>query len=140
MWDTVYVGNVAQAHVLALKNLLSTKTAAREVFFIQNNEPTTFREFSLAIWKEFDHYPPFEMKIPQTLGYLVGILAEWWTRMTGSPTTISRGSVLDACAMRYASGEKARKMLGYEPIVSLEEGLRRSCTVSSLTRSGKAVR
>ena len=46
--------------------------------------------------------------------------------MTGSPTTISRSSVLDACATRYASGHDARKILEYERIVGLEEGLRRS--------------
>ena len=130
MWDTVYVGNVAHAHALAAKNLLSTKTAAGEVFFIQNNEPITFREFTLAVWKEFGHYPPFEVQIPKSLGYLVGLLAEWWTQISGTPTTISRGSVLDACAMRYASGEKAKRILGYEAVVSLEEGLRRSCRVS----------
>ena len=130
MWDTVYVGNVAHAHVLATENLLSSKTAAGEAFFIQNNEPITFREFTLAIWKEFGHYPPFQMEIPKRLGYVVGLLAECWTRVSGTPTTISRGSVLDACAMRYASGDKAKRILGYEPLVSLEEGLRRSCKVS----------
>lgn len=130
MWDTVYVGNVGHAHALAVKNLLSSRSAAGEVFFIQNNEPITFRDFTLAIWKEFGHYPPFEMEIPKSLGYLVGILAECWTWISAKPTTISRGSVLDACAMRYASGDKAKQILGYEPVVSLEVGLRRSCKVS----------
>jgi sterol-4alpha-carboxylate 3-dehydrogenase (decarboxylating) len=111
---------------------LSTNTAAGETFFIQNNEPITFREFSLAVWREFGHYPAFEVEIPVWLGYLTGLVAECYTRISGSPTTISRGSVLDACAMRYASGDKAKRMLGYEPIVSLEEGLKRSCKVGSI--------
>jgi sterol-4alpha-carboxylate 3-dehydrogenase (decarboxylating) len=130
LWDTAYVGNVGHAHALAARNLLSSRAAAGEVFFIQNNEPISFREFTLAVWKEFGHYPPFEVEIPKGLGYLVGLISECWTRITGTPTTISRGSVLDACAMRYASGEKARRLLGYEPIVGFEEGLRRSCKVS----------
>ena len=130
LWDTVYVGNVSEAHALAARNLLSTKTAAGEIYFIQNNEPITFREFSLAVWKEFDHYPPFEFYIPQSFGYLYGILAECWTFISGTPTTISRGSVLDACAMRYASGDKAKSILGYQPTVGLEEGLKRSCKVT----------
>lgn len=134
LWDTVYVGNVGHAHALATKNLLSSLTAAGEVFFIQNNEPVPFRDFCLAVWKEFGHHPPFEFEIPRALGYFVGLLSETWTRISGSPTTISRGSVLDACAMRYASGEKARQILGYEPIVSLEDGLKRSCKVSPSSR------
>lgn len=130
LWDTVYVGNVADAHVLAVQNLLSSKCAAGEVFFIQNNQPISFREFSLAVWKEFGHYPPFQIKIPAGLGWVLGCVAECFTWVSGTPTTLSRGSVLDACAMRYASGQKARRLLGYEPRVGLEEGIERSCRVS----------
>ena len=36
----------------------------------------------------------------------------------------------DACSMRYASGEKARRILGYEARIGVEEGLRLSCLVS----------
>jgi len=129
LWDTVYVGNVADAHVLAAQNLLSSKSAAGEIFFIQNNEPISFREFSLAVWKEFGHYPPVEITIPEGLAWIVGLFAELFTRISGTPTTLSRGSVLDACAMRYASGEKARQLLGYRPRVGLEMGLKRSCQV-----------
>lgn len=94
LWDVAYVGNVADAHVLAVENLLSTRSAAGEVFFIQQNEPITFREFCLAIWREFDYFPPFEVYIPKSLGWTVGLVAECWTWLSGLRTTISRGSVL----------------------------------------------
>ena len=55
LWDVTYVGNVADAHVLAAENLMSSKTATGETFFIQNNEPISFRDFSLEIWKNFGH-------------------------------------------------------------------------------------
>jgi sterol-4alpha-carboxylate 3-dehydrogenase (decarboxylating) len=35
--------------------------------------------------------------------------------------------------MRYASGEKARRILGYEARLGLEEGIRLSCEVSSFS-------
>lgn len=129
LWDTVYVGNVADAHVLALENLVSDNpTAAGEAFFIQNNEPTTFREFCLQVWKSYNgHIPPFSIVIPQGLAWTLGCISEICTWFTGTPATLTRGSVLDATAMRYASGEKAKQILGYEPRVNLEEGLRRSC-------------
>lgn len=134
LWDTVYVGNVADAHVLAVENLVSARpTAAGESFFIQNNEPISTRDFMLQIWKEFNgHTPPFEIGIPVRLGWCVGALAEAYSWITRTPVTISRGSVNDATAMRYASGEKARQVLGYQPRVSMEEGLRRSCQVSRI--------
>lgn len=129
-WDVTLVQNVADAHVLAVENLVSsTKTAAGEAFFIQNNEPITFRDFCLTIWRNFGHIPPFTVHIPESLAWLVGLVAECYTWLTGTPTTLSRGSVNDACHMRYASGDKARRILGYEARLGLEEGIRLSCEV-----------
>lgn len=129
MWDTVYVGNVADAHVLALENLLSNDpTAAGEAFFIQNNEPTSFREFCLAVWKSYNGYvPPFTVTIPARLAWAVGFITETLTYFSKTPATLSTGSINDAVAIRYASGEKAKQILGYEPRVKMEEGLKRSC-------------
>ena len=146
LWDTTYVGNVADAHVLAVENLLrfkseksqgdagafGTDSVAGEIFFIQNNEPISFREFSLAVWREFDHFPPaWEIRIPEGLAWLLGLVTEVFTRISGTATTLSRGSVMDACAMRYASGDKAKRLLGYQPRVGLEAGMKRSCQVSA---------
>lgn len=130
LWDVTYVANVADAHVLAVENLLSTRTAAGEAIFISNEEPITFRDFCLEVWKNFGHYPPYQVHIPMSLAYLVGYIAEGVTWVTGTPTTLSRGSVFDACGTRYCNGEKARKILGYRPRVGIEEGIRISCLVS----------
>lgn len=129
LWDVTYVSNIADAHVLAAENLMTTRTAAGEAFFISNHEPIPFRDFCLEVWKQFGHYPPFEVHIPAGLGRLAGYTAEWITWLTGTPTTLSSGSVLDACSTRYCSGVKARKVLGYEPRVGIEEGIRISCEV-----------
>lgn len=134
LWDVTYVCNIADAHVLAVENLLSSRTAAGEAFFISNEEPITFRDFCLAIWAEFGHYPPFTFHIPVSIATFVGYIAEWVTWFTGTPTTLSRGSVLDACATRYCSGEKAHKILGYKPRVGIEEGIRISCNVRVTVR------
>lgn len=127
LWDVTYVGNVADAHVLAAENLLSTRTAAGEAILISNEEPIPFRDFCLEVWKNFGHYPSFEVHIPVSLAALSGYIAELVTWVTGTPTTLSRGSVLDACGTRYCNGEKARKVLGYKPRVGIEEGIRISC-------------
>lgn len=129
MWDVTYVSNVADAHVLAVENLLSTGTARGQAIFISNEQPLPFRDFCLAVWKEFGHYPPFEVKIPEALATFAGYLAECVTWTTGSASTLSRGSVKDACQVRYCSGVGARKILGYKPGVGIEEGIRISCEV-----------
>ena len=90
----MYVGNVADAHVLAVENLLGPKTAAGEVFFVQNNEPITFREFQLAIWRNFEHFPVVEVTIPGSLAYALGFLAECFAWASGKAITLSRGYVI----------------------------------------------
>ncbi|KAJ5550766.1 hypothetical protein N7535_001294 [Penicillium sp. DV-2018c] len=129
LWDVTYVGNVADAHVLAIENLLSCRTAAGEAFFIQNNEPISFRDFCMAVWAHFGHIPPFEVRIPERMAYLAGLACEMIAWVTGTTTVLSRGSVRDACAIRYASGNKAKEILGYEARVSIEEAIRLSCEV-----------
>ena len=135
MWDVTYVNNVADAHVLAAENLISTKAAAGEAFFISNNEPIPVRDLCLAIWAHFGHFPPFELSVPKSLATLVGYVAESLTRLAGIPTTLSVGSMLDACGTRYCDGVKAKKILGYEPRVSIVDGLRLSCEVSVLQQN-----
>lgn len=129
LWDVTYVSNIADAHVLAAENLMSSRTAAGEAFFIQNNEPITFRDFCLVIWAHFGHIPPFEIQIPKALAHFAGLMCEYLTWIFGTTTTLSRGSVKDACSVRYASGEKAKNILGYEARIGLEDGIRLSCEV-----------
>ena len=133
MWDVTYVTNVADAHVLAAENLVSTKTAAGQAFFISNNEPIPFRDLCLAIWAHFGHIPTLEVHIPECLAVFTGYVAEWVAWLTGSPITLSSGSVRDACGVRYCDGSKAERILGYKPRICLEEGLRISCEVSNFT-------
>ncbi|KAF1996066.1 C-3 sterol dehydrogenase/C-4 decarboxylase-like protein [Amniculicola lignicola CBS 123094] len=125
--DFVYLSNVADAHVLAVANLLNSGTAAGEAIFITNGEPIAFRNLCVAIWKEFDHFPRFEFTIPKSLAWWLGYGSEWLSWATGSEGTFSRGAVKEATRTCYASIAKARRVLGYEPKVSLPDGLRTSC-------------
>jgi sterol-4alpha-carboxylate 3-dehydrogenase (decarboxylating) len=131
--DFVYVSNVADAHVLAATNLLTTGSAAGEAFFISNGEPVAFRAFCIAIWKEFGHVPWFEVRIPGRLAWGLGWVAECVTWVTGAQATLSRGSVKDALGVRYANIEKARRLLGYQPRVGLAEGVKLACQVIART-------
>ena len=126
----MFVNNCADAHVQAAENLVTSGTAAGEAFFVSNNEPIPFRDLCLAIWAHFGHYPPFELHIPRSFATFAGRLAEWVTWLRGHPTTLSNGSVLDACATRYCNTNKAEKILGLKPRIGIEEGIRVTCEVS----------
>ena len=148
LWDVTDVRNIADAHVLAAENLISTTllpstegkdygevvppSAAGETFFIANDAPIPFRDFCREIWKNFGVYPAWEITIPESLARVVAECANWIAWISGKPTTLSSGSVGDAVAIRYCSGVKARKVLGYVPRIGLEQGIRESCQVSAM--------
>ncbi|EMD91215.1 hypothetical protein COCC4DRAFT_71421 [Bipolaris maydis ATCC 48331] len=129
--DYVYVDNVAHAHVLAVRNLLVTtaaeRTAAGEAMFISNDEPVTARALCLAIWREFGHVPKFEVQLPVALARCMGIAAEWTAWATGQEPNLSRGMVSEGCRDCYVSVEKAKRLIGYEVQVGLDEGIKISC-------------
>lgn len=135
MYDFVYITNVADAHVLALENLLfatpTPESAAGQAMFVSNQQPVYFRDFMLAIWKHFDHVPPFQFTVPTSLAWFAGLMAEvkMWVA-GGRESALSRGSVRDAVGTRYASNEKARRILGYHPRVDFVDAVRLACEVS----------
>ena len=128
--DFVYVDNVADAHLLAARNLLNSQSAAGEALYITNGEPIIARDLCIAIWKEFGHVPRFEVRVPERLAWWMGWAAEWANWLAGTDGVFCRGIVSDGCRDRYASIAKAGRILGYSPRVSLEEGLKISCQVS----------
>lgn len=128
--DFVYVDNVADAHILAVGNLLNSQTAAGEAIYISNGEPVTARALCIAIWKEFGHVPAFEITVPERLAWWMGWGAEWASWLVGSEGVFSRGIVSDGCRDRYVSIAKANRILGYKPRVDLVKGLEISCKVS----------
>lgn len=129
LYDFVYIDNVADAHVLAVENMLSAQTAAGEAISISNGEPISFRDFCLGVWGACGHQPPFTVSIPASIAWFAGWMSECYTWVTGTPSTLSRGSVNDALGTRYADISKARRILNFEPRVGLMEGLQLSVRV-----------
>lgn len=105
---------------------------AGQAFFITNGEPVYFWDFPRRLWRLLapDVYPsrePFVM--PKSVGFAVATLAEWWGWLSGREPTFTRFRVTFTCAHRWHNIEKARRVLGYEPQVGLEEGMRRTVEV-----------
>ena len=126
-YDFMYIDNAVQAHVLGIENLLTTKTAAGEAFFISNQEPVYFWDFLAYIWAQFGHIPRYRFHVPLPLAWISGYVLEWVTWVTGRESTLDRGSVQDSVRTHFSNNDKARRILGYEPRVGLAEGVRLSC-------------
>ena len=112
---------------------------AGQVFFITNGEPVYFWDFTRYVWNELDKIldPEGEEKrlekrrivFPQSLGYVFASLAEFWGWLRGKPHMFTRFRVAYSCGVRWHNIEKARRVLGYEPQIGVEEGIKRMITV-----------
>jgi len=133
--DFTYVGNVADAHILAAERLLSQiekppvedeTRIAGEVFNITNGEPVYFWNMMRRIWALDGHYPTSTWYLPSLLAWVFGLLFEIVTYFTRTEPTFTRFRVQLACANRYYDIRKAVNTLGYRPSVTLDEGLKRT--------------
>ncbi len=126
-YDFMYIDNAVKAHVLAVENLLTTQTAAGQVFFISNQEPVYFWDFLAYVWAQFGHVPRYRVHIPTTVAWVVAFILEWITWLMSAAATLDRGSVKDSVRTHFSNNDKAREILGYEPSIGLAEGVRLSC-------------
>ncbi|KAJ7147484.1 C-3 sterol dehydrogenase [Mycena crocata] len=105
---------------------------AGQAFFITNGEPCYFWDFARLVWHHLDGVFPEKAKarrtgiwsLPKELGMLAAAGAEWWGWIARKDPTFTKFKVSFSCARRWYNIEKARRILGYEPQVGVDEGVR----------------
>lgn len=137
LFDFTYVENVAHAHLLAARALRTTATAKTapldhervdgEAFFITNDSPIYFWDFTRTVWKYAGNKDGTDKVwvLSRQVGMMLGLASEIVFGILRKPPTFSRSRIVYACMTRYYDISKAKRLLGYEPIVSLEEGVKR---------------
>jgi sterol-4alpha-carboxylate 3-dehydrogenase (decarboxylating) len=108
---------------------------AGQAFFITNGEPFYFWDFPRTVWHQLDaHFPGHRkprsvFQMPKSVGLAAATGAEWFGMITGREPAFTRFKVTFSCATRWHNIEKARRVLGYEPDVGIEEGIKRMVEV-----------
>ncbi|KAG8873674.1 erg26, C-3 sterol dehydrogenase [Tulasnella sp. 331] len=97
-----------------------------QAFFITNGEPVYFWDFARAIWNEMGDTTTRRVVLPKDVGLVVGTLSEWASWALGKEPGFTRFRVAVTSNSRWFNIEKARRVLGYEPKIGLEEGIKRS--------------
>ena len=124
--DFTYVDNAALAHLLAADKLAPGAPVSGKPFFVSQGEPVplwTFVDRLLAAGS----LPPVQRTISPRVAYGAGALLELAYRvlpLKGEPR-LTRFLVEELCTAHWFNIGAARRELGYAPIVSIEEGLRR---------------
>ncbi|KAG6866291.1 hypothetical protein C0991_006387 [Blastosporella zonata] len=113
---------------------------AGQAFFVTNGEPCYFWDFPRAVWQQLDgvfpgkRQPRKYFKLSKSVGLMAASGAEWVAWLTGKEPTFTRYKVSYSCVNRWYNIEKARRVLGYEPIVGVEEGVKLMVEVKSPMR------
>ena len=125
--DFTYISNLVDATVLAEEKLGTDPSLNGEVFFISNGEPKPFFEFVEEFLLQLG-YPPIKGKVPYWLAYVGAATIEFYNfvrfQEVQPESGISRFSVKYQATHHYFSIEKARRKLGWQPKVSLSEGIK----------------
>ncbi|KAK4990797.1 erg26, C-3 sterol dehydrogenase [Elasticomyces elasticus] len=142
LFDFTETTNVAHAHHLAAAALLATHDREEagsgppldyervdgEAFLVTNDTPTYFYDFARLCWATAGDTTKASdvWVLSKDFGLLVATIMEWvyWAFAWGKPS-LTRQQVRYSCMTRYYNIDKARRRLGYKPIVSLEDGVRR---------------
>lgn len=123
--DISYVDNVAHLHLLAATSLCESGVANGQVFFIGDEKPVKLWHWINDLFKEF-HIPVIEKKVSEKIAYGAGwALEKTYALMKREKEPPMTRFVAEQLAKsHYFSHEKAKKLLGYSPIVSYEQGMK----------------
>ena len=142
LFDFTEITNVAHAHHLATAALLVTaereanglappldhEKVDGEAFLITNDSPVYFFDFARMCWAAAgDKTQPKDVWVlSKEIGLLIATIMEWifWIFRLGKPN-LTRQQVQYSCMTRFYNIDKAKRRLGYRPVVALEDGVRR---------------
>lgn len=139
LFDWTFNENVIHAQFLAAQALLKSHVqppsddmrVAGEGFLITNDEHIPFWEFARAIGDAAGHPTRIEevKSIPKFIGLTMAVIAEWvvWIVSFGrNKSRMNRVGIKMSCMTRTFRIDKAKRVLGYKPRVSLKEAIERS--------------
>lgn len=124
--DTVYVDNAAEAHLLALDRLAPGSPVAGRAYFISNGEPVPAWDLINRILAA-GGVGPVTRSVPARAAWVTGAACElvYSVLWPDREPPMTRFLASELSTAHWFDLSAARRDLGYEPRVKLEEGLRR---------------
>lgn len=128
----VYVGNMAQAHILAARNLLDNNNiVAGNTYFITDGPGHNFFTFFDQIVERSGYRIwPKNLWLPRWIAYTIGSISEFIAILLRPVKhynpKFSRFAVVYTCTDFTFSSDKAEKDFGYTPKYSFEEAMERT--------------
>ncbi|XP_075797333.1 sterol-4-alpha-carboxylate 3-dehydrogenase, decarboxylating isoform X1 [Pelodiscus sinensis] len=127
--DFTFVENVVHGHLLAAEHLHKDSPLCGKAFHITNDEPVPFWSFMSRILTGLNYDAP-KYQIPYMVAYYLALLLSLVLLLL-SPLikikpTFTPMRVALAGTYHYYSCERAKRDMGYKPVVSLDEAIERT--------------
>lgn len=124
--DSIYIDNAAEAHLLASDQLRPGSPVAGKVYFVSQDEP-------VSVWELINRIlacagvPPVTKSISPGLAYFAGSVYELIYGALGikSEPRMTRFVARELSTAHWFNISAARRDFGYQPRVSIAEGLKR---------------
>ncbi len=124
--DTIYIDNAAIAHILADEKLSENPELSGRVYFITQDDPVPMWDIINGILNAAG-IKPVTRSLPHRLVWFIGAVLEGiYTilRLPGEPK-MTRFVADELATVHWFDISAAKKDLGYQPLVSTQEGLKR---------------
>ncbi|XP_027464068.1 sterol-4-alpha-carboxylate 3-dehydrogenase, decarboxylating isoform X2 [Zalophus californianus] len=127
--DFTFVENVVHGHILAAEHLSQDAAVSGKAFHITNDEPIPFWTFLSRILTGLNYEAP-KYHIPYWVAYYLALLLSLLVLVV-SPViqlqpTFTPMRVALAGTFHYYSCERAQKVLGYRPLVTMDDAIERT--------------
>ncbi|MDZ4812805.1 MAG: NAD-dependent epimerase/dehydratase family protein [Pseudomonadota bacterium] len=122
--DTVYIDNAVQAHMDALDRLEVGATCAGKAYFISQGQPIALDEMVNKLLKAVG-LPAEQRRVSIRMAKTAGFLYEQWYRLTNNRNEppMTRFLAEQLSSAHWFNIGAARRDLGYQPKVTLAEGM-----------------
>ena len=122
--DTVYIDNAVDAHLLAAERIAPGAPCAGRPYFISNGEPRPMKEIINGILAAAG-LPPVERSVPIKAAVVAGAVFENLYKVfpTKGGPRMTRFVARNFATAHWFDISAARRDLGYEPRISIDEGL-----------------
>jgi 3beta-hydroxy-delta5-steroid dehydrogenase/steroid delta-isomerase len=124
--DYVYIDNVVDAEIRAAERLVDGSPVCGQAYFVSDGTPINAGQFSIELTKNMGLEVPM-VRVPDPLARAAGVLLERVYQVLGAPRPVFTLANVKLCDIdHYFRIDRARRDLGYRPLIDTEEGLRRT--------------